>query len=1026
MMATDQRQEAPAAPPQQPRLARGPLARWLAGWRISLRLARREIRRHRGRSLLVACMVGLPVLVMVGGLTTLATREISVAESVPSRMGSAQALIAGRSASYAVPGNPWGTDVVVECGSGGFSGYSAATFDGSWDVRGTPPSCGIDPAPAGVPPRAVPGLTAESSLAEGAAAIQRVTGGRLVPVSRLSTQVWPGTSSGSAPTAAALPVSVLGIDGADPAVRGMVDLTSGRWPTRPGEYVVTDAGQRLGLPGSGTLTLDELTPSGPAATPTGAATPTPTPTPTSTPTPAPTIADDRPGDPSPASTRVTGTIVGTASTARTDDPVGLVTVPPTQLPGTQFLLADVPAVTWDRVRELNSYGFVLLARDVVQRPDQVPPGLPSLTTQGWAVDLIGLSLLCVALLVESCLLAGPAFAVIAQRQRRSLALAASNGATRAQLRRSLLAQALVLGIAAALAGLVLGLVGVYIAQDVAARITLWRIGPFEMAPLESAIVAGFAIVAAVVSALIPARRLTRLDVVGALRGDVVSPRPHRGLPVLGAVLFVAGSLALVLLVTQSQWFLHKDGLAAGLVVLAGLALVVGALCLVPAVLALLGRLTTRLPIAVRLATRDAVRQRGRAIPTVAAIMAGAILLAGFGIAGSTMDEWGRRTYEPQAPEGMARIFAGSGSLGGAALREAVERAVPGARIYVSGRPWLPEGEKVPPASGQAEGGLRGATAAVVTTPSCDAATALRDMWPRPDVQGCPSFVIGSPGGSSGSAVVMSADDMATVYGLDEARRRVVREGGVLVSDPALITQGQLTVVRGLVDYDPQETTPTWRSQTATTTVPAMADRSLRSPSGGATLLITPQTAARLGIAAVASEYFVAAPSGGALTHDQEAALGSAIDGGVSGSVYVERGYDSPNRWVLLVMFLAVTVLILVATVTAVALSMGEARRDLATLAAVGAPDGIRRRLVAVQAGTLALVGTCLGLAVGAVPGAIYGWAVSRGGPDAADSGGYVVVPWLTLVAALVLVPLLAAGLAALLVRVRPDLTRRLS
>ena len=57
-------------------------------------------------------------------------------------------------------------------------------------------------------------------------------------------------------------------------------------------------------------------------------------------------------------------------------------------------------------------------------------------------------------------------------------------------------------------------------------------------------------------------------------------------------------------------------------------------------------------------------------------------------------------------------------------------------------------------------------------------------------------------------------------------------------------------------------------------------------------------------------------------------------------VSVERGYTSSIRWVLLVTFIAVALLTVVATVTATALSMGEARRDLATLAAVGAPSSL--------------------------------------------------------------------------------------
>ena len=74
--------------------------------------------------------------------------------------------------------------------------------------------------------------------------------------------------------------------------------------------------------------------------------------------------------------------------------------------------------------------------------------------------IVGLvALIGIGLLLETTLLAGPAFAVSAARQRRSLALIASNGAERAQLRRYVLGQALLLGGLAALLGVPLGLAG---------------------------------------------------------------------------------------------------------------------------------------------------------------------------------------------------------------------------------------------------------------------------------------------------------------------------------------------------------------------------------------------------------------------------------------------------------------------------------------------------------------------------------------------------------------------------------------
>ena len=56
---------------------------WVTGWRLALRMAHRELRRHRGQSLLTALLVGIPVLVLVGGTTLTATSNLSPSESVP-------------------------------------------------------------------------------------------------------------------------------------------------------------------------------------------------------------------------------------------------------------------------------------------------------------------------------------------------------------------------------------------------------------------------------------------------------------------------------------------------------------------------------------------------------------------------------------------------------------------------------------------------------------------------------------------------------------------------------------------------------------------------------------------------------------------------------------------------------------------------------------------------------------------------------------------------------------------------------
>ncbi|MGY2001379.1 hypothetical protein [Blastococcus sp. SYSU DS1024] len=67
----------------------------LTRWRLALRIARRDARRHRGRTALVLVMVGLPVLVVVGADTLLRTWQIGPGESLPWTLGAADARIEG-------------------------------------------------------------------------------------------------------------------------------------------------------------------------------------------------------------------------------------------------------------------------------------------------------------------------------------------------------------------------------------------------------------------------------------------------------------------------------------------------------------------------------------------------------------------------------------------------------------------------------------------------------------------------------------------------------------------------------------------------------------------------------------------------------------------------------------------------------------------------------------------------------------------------------------------------------------------
>ena len=197
-------------------MAAGRFARWWSGWRIAIRIARRDARRYKWRSALIATMVGLPVLLLTSGITLMATNDINLAESVPRIMGSAQARIQLGGDTYRLTQSP--------------DGQPSVTSD---DNRG-----------GGTAVHAVPGFAPDSDWTT--SKVQKVTGGRVIPTIDSSLRVTLGDRRPS--------MQVLGIDARDPLARGMTELVSGRWAGTASEIVVTEAGIANGLPRGGTLT----------------------------------------------------------------------------------------------------------------------------------------------------------------------------------------------------------------------------------------------------------------------------------------------------------------------------------------------------------------------------------------------------------------------------------------------------------------------------------------------------------------------------------------------------------------------------------------------------------------------------------------------------------------------------------------------------------------------------------------------------------------------------------------------------
>lgn len=218
--------------------------------------------------------------------------------------------------------------------------------------------------------------------------------------------------------------------------------------------------------------------------------------------------------------------------------------------------------------------------------------------------------------LEAALVIAAAFAVSLRRRQREIGLLGSVGATAGTIGTSMVLSAAVLGALGAVAGVVLGLV------TVAATVPFldgwlrrWT-GGFEVPWLAVLAAAGLGVLTAVVASFVPVRQSARLPIRVALGGRRPVPTAPHGWLIVGLAM-AALALALVAIVPRAE------GLLGGLTVIGGSVFgVLGFGACSPWVLGGLARRASALPIAWRLAVRDAGRFAARNGPVVTAVLAG--------------------------------------------------------------------------------------------------------------------------------------------------------------------------------------------------------------------------------------------------------------------------------------------------------------------------------------------------------------------------------------------------------------------
>lgn len=765
-------------------------------------------------------------------------------------------------------------------------------------------------------------------------------------------------------------IDLLGVDFSDLKAAGFVHDLRGQVPRDATQALVSPAGLAAGLPSSGMVTLTRS--DGSAAT---------------------------------------VSIVGTAQ-AHFDGPVQLITVGEARPDRVLFYVFGGPPLGWDEAVRLAGYGFTVTSRELNAHP---PAGWsPGNSEQ---VQLFFGTLVTAAALLEVALVVGPAFAIGAAHQRRSLALAATNGATTGHLRRAAVGQAILLGISAAILGTAAGSGVGALAYPMLSSDPSQIHGPLEFPLLQLGLVLGLGTLTAIASALVTSRGLGRLDLVSSLRGSVRPAPPRRGAPIVGGLMAGAGLAGVWLAIRL------PDAVYPWVWIASALAVLVGSILAVPWLLRLASRFSGRAPISVRMALRDTARQHGRATSTVAAVLAGSLILAAVWTIYTSGNANSARRYHPSLPPGQAILQFSDQTT--AASWDAARNAALGVepRLRVSVLSALDSTPDVPDGS---------------TTRGFTAVRAGCTVEQTAELGGPVSDCTSLGGGWYGDGILSgSLEDLVAAFGLDTGQRQALAAGTLLaVTDPppdATATGvsaddwARTDIVDGHVRFITTEDQP------EVYTVPAQALPASALERGAVRFrygaIISTDAATKLGWRSYFSWLQLADPAG-PISPELEAQLNTALapwmenpDAWWAG-IEVERGFEPTEQLVLIAVTAALVLLLLVAAVTATVLSTNELRPYLATFAAVGASPGLSRRLSAVQGILLAGIGCILGVAIGSfVAGPLAAVSTAETSSNS-PLPPIIAFPWLLIAALVVATPAIAGLTAALCTPSRTTLAKR--
>lgn len=663
-------------------------------------------------------------------------------------------------------------------------------------------------------------------------------------------------------------------------------------------------------------------------------------------------------------------LTGWLSQAVQDDPAGV---------DTHFLVTGPDPVTWETAKQLNGEMAFAVSRHVLTNyPDASELYPVTVSGDYLATALVMTVIACAAAAGLLLGLITPAFVVAAEQQRRTLALASAAGASPRQLARTITLQGAAIGCLGGMLGAGGGL---------AAAWTAYRIFEPEVRPLAGLpwwlpvlAIAGAALVGWWAT-LAPARRVARMEPVEALKrgnrlADASSPGLHgagRRWRLFGGLVILAAAIGCGLASLRAPLPTYDvsaemvstpgtlpGGAAVPLLVAALLLGAVGLFMLAPIALDAAARVLARGPLALRMAARDVVAHRGRALPVAGAIGVVTALACGQTVyvasfaanvndTSTALVAPGYLALGPRVP--VSEDFDAAVLADGVeALRQAGLPVTGSAPVRSTTGSLLLEVE--PPASSRCPD---------FTAPDVAAALGLTDtVTCVPEEQGYNPGVI-TPW-MRGSQIFIMEPEALRATGLDDAQEAadVLEAGGVVVNNATWISADG-TVSVGLSDYSSASTTIQHPQTRAGFFLPRMTS----------TITVSPTTAAELGLTGANAPIYVGemVQLSRPLTAAETATARRVIEERTD-LVAVGLNWDLPP-WGGTADFAVLAVLAgvaLLALVLNLLLARTQLRGDLVTMHAVGASPRFLRRLTAAHAAVV--------LALGVPAGAVCGWAVA--------------------------------------------------